>query len=105
MIVATDTWVGALARLQQDLDALDRALATGAEVVTLPWTPPGDLGPIPDDLRLRAEELLGRIGRATERLRGAQAGLAGQRQDVDRRRAASAAYHGIAREKDRHHTA
>lgn len=105
MSALTDGWVGALARLQQDLDSLDRALATGAEVVTLPWTPPTDLGPIPDELRLRAEELLGRIHRSTEQMRVAQSELAGQRQDVDRRRAAGAAYHGIARETDRHQTA
>ncbi len=103
--MATETWESALARLQDDLDALDRALASGADVVTLPWTPPSDLGPLPDRLRERAAALHARIGRSTARLREAQTELAGQRRDVDRRRQASAVYHGVARGTDRHRTA
>jgi hypothetical protein len=91
-----EAWEAALGRLQDDLDGVDRALADGADLTARPWTPPAGLGPLPEPLRERAEELLARIGRAGTQLRQAQDELAGQRRDVGRRRAAGAAYHGTA---------
>ncbi|WP_157042064.1 hypothetical protein [Nitriliruptor alkaliphilus] len=102
MTVSAIGWQDALAHLQRDLDALDRALASGAAVVDLPWTPSVDLGPVPPSLRRRADELLTRLGQANQRLRETQEELVGRPQGAVRQ---PAAFHGVVRGTDRHHTA
>lgn len=97
-------WAAALHQLEQELDALEHAVSEGHEVVA-GWTPPTDLGPLPDQLRSRAESLHRRIDRATARVRAGRDEMLAQRQDVSRRRTAVATYHGVARETDRHQTA
>jgi hypothetical protein len=98
-------WEAALARVAEDVDALEQALAAGAEVVPRPWTPPADLGPLPASLQTLAEDLVARIARADALLRAARDAVSGHRRDVDRRRAAGAAYHGVAHGMDPHRTA
>lgn len=105
MTVAAETWERVLGRLQDDLDSLDRSLADGDEVVTSPWSPPEGLGPLPADLRGRADELLGRIQDTASRLTDAKAQLAGVRRDVGRRRAAGAAYQAAPGGEVSEHTA
>jgi hypothetical protein len=91
-----EAWEAALGRLQDDLDGVDRALADGADLTARPWTPPAGLGPLPEPLRERAEELLARIGRAAPSCGRRRTSWRVSERDVGRRRAAGAAYHGTA---------
>lgn len=83
----TRTWEAELTRLEADVAAAEALLtepssataeltasATGDD-----WAPPSDLGPIPDSLLLRAQEVLERQLRVTESLKRAQTANTRQR--------------------------
>jgi hypothetical protein len=61
---ARAAWVAALDDLEVDVAAAERLVAevrTGHELPVIePWTAPAGLGPIPDDLRRRADDILAR---------------------------------------------
>ncbi|WP_454085651.1 hypothetical protein [Georgenia sp. Marseille-Q6866] len=62
-------WEAALTELELDV-AETEAMLAGDRVapLTRPWTPPSDLGPLPEPLRARAELLLERQAEVAQRL-------------------------------------
>ncbi|MDP2773622.1 MAG: hypothetical protein Q8O61_08700 [Nocardioides sp.] len=55
-----ECWQVELDRLELDVILAERAMATGKELRTEPWVAPCLPGPVPEDLRERAVEILGR---------------------------------------------
>lgn len=95
-------WVTALAEVAADLDRLEASFgvdpeaATGIEVATgTDWTPPADLGPLPEQLRGEAEQLTARIADLRARASAERQRLAGELQDAGRRRSAADQYLGM----------
>lgn len=62
-------WEAALTELELDV-AETEAMLSGDRVAppAAPWTPPSDLGPLPEPLRARAELLLERQAEVAQRL-------------------------------------
>ena len=60
-----DGWADVLATMEHDLDASGGILAHAAHAM---WTRPRDLGDLPDELRSRAEMLLGSQQRTIDAL-------------------------------------
>ena len=81
-----DAWIAALDDLDADVALVEALLADGQRVrdlpVSDPWAPPPGLGPLPLDLRPRADAILARQLHATRELATAIA--------VNRRQAAFA---------------
>lgn len=67
-----EAWVAALDDLDADVTRMEALLAEAQHLQDLPttdpWSPPAGLGPLPLDLRPRAEALLTRHINATEHL-------------------------------------
>ncbi len=59
-----DAWVAALDALEADVEAVERMIREEHRTQELPsadpWNPPSDLGPLPIDLRPRADVILTR---------------------------------------------
>ncbi|MBS3940192.1 MAG: hypothetical protein KG028_04450 [Actinobacteria bacterium] len=91
-LVATDTWVEVLDQLEQDLAELDGALEDGEVIPVQAWLPPGDLGPLPDELQPRAEGLAVQLARLQSRTRDRLGELSRELADVEQRRKAGTAY-------------
>lgn len=76
------TWEAELARLETDVAAAEALLADGETAgsnVTDDWTPPTDLGPLPEAMLVRAQAVLQRQQRVAEALRSARAANTRQR--------------------------
>lgn len=67
-----DAWVAALDDLDADVGRMEELLADAQRIRDLPpsdpWSPPAGLGPLPLDLRPRADAILTRQVTATQRL-------------------------------------
>ena len=67
-----DAWVAALDDLDADVARMEALLADAQRVrdlpLTDPWSPPAGLGPLPLDLRPRADAILTRQVAATQQL-------------------------------------
>lgn len=67
-----DAWIAALDELDSDVARTEALLADAQRVRDLPiadpWSPPADLGPLPLDLRPRADAILTRQLAATKQL-------------------------------------
>ncbi|HEV7964297.1 MAG TPA: hypothetical protein VGP57_17280 [Actinoplanes sp.] len=65
-----EAWVGALDALEADVVEVEKMLETSHRLADLPttdaWSPPAGLGPLPLDLRPRADKILGRQTAAAE---------------------------------------
>ncbi|MGC9669214.1 hypothetical protein ACNTMW_21980 [Planosporangium sp. 12N6] len=65
-----EAWVAALDALEADVATVEKLLETSHLLADLPvadaWTPPPGLGPLPLDLRPRADRILGRQINAAE---------------------------------------
>jgi hypothetical protein len=68
-----DVWESELDRLELEVLRVERMLGGGGPMPSDSWTPPAVRGPIPDDLVLRARDLLERQERASTALREALA--------------------------------
>lgn len=90
---ALAAWGEVLDQLEGDLDRLEAALDAGDTVDTSPWTPPTDLGPLPDELRERASDVLTRLQDLTDEVRDARAASLGEARRTRQRRDATVAYH------------
>lgn len=70
-------WTAALDALESDVEAVERALADEHRRRDMPaastWSPPTGLGPLPLDLRPRADEILARQIAAARELAAAMA--------------------------------
>ncbi|WP_336857737.1 hypothetical protein [Sinomonas albida] len=64
----SDSWDDVLGRLVADLDDAERRLDAQAAPAVERWTPPADLGPLPERLLERAVAVLSRQGKVAERL-------------------------------------
>lgn len=91
-LVAARAWVDVLDRLEADLRALDDALDAGEPVPLQTWSPPRDLGPLPELLRDRATDIASRLSELQAAARARLAGLGRDLDDLERRRRAGAAY-------------
>lgn len=94
MTEVTDVWCGVLDQLEAEVAELDAALVRGDVVPLHAWVPPRDLGPLPEELRPRAQSIATRIAQAQQRMRARLGELAGELQDVEQRRRAGTAYAG-----------
>ncbi|NYG57024.1 hypothetical protein [Nocardioides perillae] len=78
-------WETALDRLELDVLVCDRMARRGEDPPHLrEWDLPTDLGPIPEDLRERAQAIHARQAAALEALAGAVVDLRRRQEDVDR---------------------
>jgi hypothetical protein len=91
-LVSARAWIEVLDRLEADLRALDDALDAGEPVPLQTWTPPRELGPLPELLRERATGIADQLGELQTQARRRLAGLGEQLDDLDRRRRAGAVY-------------
>ena len=67
--MTASAWAAALAALEQELDVVEAALASGALFdVGMPDPPYEDLGPLPQELRFRATALQARMARIEDAL-------------------------------------
>ncbi|RZU50451.1 hypothetical protein EV385_2223 [Krasilnikovia cinnamomea] len=59
-----DAWIGALDELEANVEVIEEMIKEEHRIRDLPeatpWAPPRGIGPIPQDLRSRAEEILAR---------------------------------------------
>ena len=83
-----DAWAEALDRLESDVDAAEMLLETEHRMRELPladpWQPPAGLGPLPLDLRPRADEVLRRQLAVAQRLASSLAGTVKHAAVLDR---------------------
>lgn len=90
---ATDAaWAEALAMIERDVAELERALATGGNVTTPPWSAPKGIGPLPAHLARRANDLLRRIDNTSAAVRDSREATVAEQQRNRRRRSAATAY-------------
>ncbi len=68
----SETWDEVLGRLVADLDDAERRLDAQLAPAVERWTPPGDLGPLPERLLERAVAVLSRQGDLTARFEEAR---------------------------------
>jgi len=92
--VSTGTWGEVLDQLEAEVAELDAALAGGDAVPLHAWVPPRGLGPLPEELRPRAQTVATRMTQAQQRMRARLGELAAELQDVEQRRRAGTAYAG-----------
>ncbi|CAB4734317.1 MAG: hypothetical protein F2667_14615 [Actinobacteria bacterium] len=64
-------WQVTLDRIELDVMRAERDLGRGEILHTDPWDLPADYGPLPDELRERAEEILARQHALIEEMTGA----------------------------------
>ena len=95
--VAPASWEDALTGLEAQLARFDSAIVGPDAEVLEPhaWSPPEGLGPLPPELRRRAEGLLDRLRGAAVSAGEELDALRSDGQDVDRRRRAGSAYAGL----------
>ncbi|WP_157042063.1 hypothetical protein [Nitriliruptor alkaliphilus] len=86
-------WGVVLDQLEGDLDRLEAALDAGDTIDPSPWTPPTGLGPLPDELRERASDVLARLQDLSDEVRDARTASLGEAQRTRQRRDATVAYH------------
>lgn len=81
-------WTAALDRLEEDVTAAESLLAQEHRLRELPvpdpWRPPTGLGPLPLDLRPRADDVLARQLAVARRLAASLTGTARQAAVLDR---------------------
>ncbi|HEU5474206.1 MAG TPA: hypothetical protein VFV67_26465 [Actinophytocola sp.] len=77
-----ETWAAALDRLEEDVATVEALLAEEHQLRSLPpvdpWRPPAGLGPLPVDLRPRADQVLARQLAVAERIAAIMTGTARQ---------------------------
>lgn len=92
MVAQTPIWDRVLARLEREVEDVAAAVRDGQRPPTGTWTPPPDLGPVPEGLRHRTERLAARIQEVETLARTRADVLQAELDDLGRRRAAGAAY-------------
>jgi hypothetical protein len=85
-------WDEVLDRLESETTALRAALVDGSSVPVSTWEPPSDLGPLPPELRARADLVLSALADAQRRTRLRLDQLADELAGIDVRRRAGTAY-------------
>ncbi len=87
-----ERWVAALDEIEHHLD-VTRAVIDGHEDVEVPaWQPPGDIGPLPEELWPRARALAQELDAATQAAAQTRERIDGELGEVNRRRGAGTAY-------------
>ena len=88
----TSTWERELNRLERDVDAASSLLDAGEVPPAERWFPPEDMGPLPEQLRPRAEQLLRSLDVVSRRAAERREGLGRELNELHRRRDAAHAY-------------
>lgn len=86
------TWEDLLVALEAELAALEADATDDVAGLLAAWSPPAEIGPLPDELRGRARAVLDRINVVTAELARRRDEVGGEIDGLTQRRQATRAY-------------